>query len=67
MFFGVFRPFLYGEKLSRAEGSPAYRRSIPGEPTFHTFSLQNAATGPEFSQNQVRAKISEKNEGNFKG
>ena len=29
------RPRLYGEKLSRVEGSPAYP-SYLGEPTFHT-------------------------------
>ena len=36
------RPRLYGEKLSRVEGSPAYP-SYPGRANFSTISLQNLA------------------------
>ena len=36
----ALRPRLYGEKLSRVEGSPAYP-SYPGRATFSYISLQN--------------------------
>ena len=36
----VLRPRLYGEKLSRVEGSPAYP-SYPGRANFSYISLQN--------------------------
>ena len=38
----VLRPRLYGEKLSRVEGSPAYP-SYPGRANFSYISLQNLA------------------------
>ena len=41
-FFLRLRPCLYGEKLSRVEGSPAYP-SYPGRANFSYISLQNLA------------------------
>ena len=38
----LLRPRLYGEKLSRVEGSPAYP-SYPGRANFSYISLQNLA------------------------
>ena len=40
--FTQIRPCLYGEKLSRVEGSPAYQ-SYPGRANFSYISLQNLA------------------------
>ena len=40
--FFILRPRLYGEKLSRVEGSPAYP-SYPGRANFSYNSLQNLA------------------------
>ena len=39
----LIMPRLYGEKLSRVEGSPPTRATL-GEPTFHTFAYKTWGT-----------------------